>query len=331
LSIDRATIILFSIILLTILGYVGIVFWLYRLNSQNRLKSRINNLVDTTTDNFWQLPQIETEESYSQADRFGGVRGQINRALSFFSTNELRIKIASANWPISDVEFIVTTIVLSLVGLFLGWIISRNFIGGLGLGILLYFFPGIFLERSIVSRRRKFQDQLVNFLVMVRGAIVTGFGLSQALDLASRENPAPISEEFGQVLREMRFGLTLEEALHNLEVRMQSDDLKIVVTAIILNTQIGGNLSLLLDATIETIQDRMQLLGEVRSITSYSRYVGLLISLLPFITALVIYLMNPSYYDTAKSSLVTQIVLILALLGVFVGNLVMRQIMRIRI
>jgi tight adherence protein B len=331
LKIDLVTIIIFSIILLMILGYLAIVFWLYRIYSQNRLKNRMNNFVDATSDNEGRSSQVETSDEYSRANTFGGIRGDINRTLSFFSTNGLRIKIASANWPISDIEFILITIALCLVGLLLGWIISRSIIGGLGLCILMYFIPGIILERSIVKRRRKFQEQLVNFLVMVKGAILTGFGLSQALDIAVRENPAPIREEFNQVLREMRFGLTVEEALHNLEVRMESDDLKIVVTAIILNTQIGGNLSTLLEATIDTIQNRMQLLGEVRSLTSYSRFVAVLISLLPFVTALVIFLMNPGYFDTVKTSVITQVVMILAFLGVIVGNVFMRQIMKIRV
>jgi tight adherence protein B len=73
------------------------------------------------------------------------------------------------------------------------------------------------------------------------------------------------------------------------------------------------------------------LLGEIRSLTAYSRFVAILISLLPVITALIIFLMNPSYYDTVRTSIITQAMLIMALLGIIVGNFIMQRIMKIRV
>ena len=113
--------------------------------------------------------------------------------------------------------------------------------------------------------------------------------------------------------------------------RMQSDDLQIVVTAIMLNSQMGGNLSTVLEATIDTIRDRIHLYCEIRSLTSYARYVGLLISTLPFITGLLVFLVNPGYFDTVKTSLITQIIFGLALVGIVIGNIVIRRIMKIRV
>jgi tight adherence protein B len=304
---------------------------LYRLNSQARLKSRVNNFVDSSTDNAAQFSKVLSTQAANQSARFEGVRGKVNQALTFFSTNELRIKIASAYWPISEIEFIFIRIAICLVGLLMGWIISGSIIGGLGLGVLLYFIPGIVLDRSISQRRRKFQDQLVDFFVLIKGAILVGSSLTQALEVAVKEIPAPICEEFNQVLREIRLGVSLEEALQNLLVRMQSDDLQIIVTAIILNSQMGGNLSTILEATIDTIRDRMRLFGEVRSLTAYSRYVGSLMSFLPILLAFFIYLTNPGFFDIVKTSSLTQIVLLMGLIGVVIGNIFLRRIMKIRI
>jgi tight adherence protein B len=130
---------------------------------------------------------------------------------------------------------------------------------------------------------------------------LAGYSLAQALDMAIKEIPAPASEKFGRVLREVKFGFPMDQALMNLAARMQSDDLQIVVTAIVLNSQMGGNLSTILEATIGTIRDRIHLFSEIRSLTSYSRYVGMIISILPLLTALIVFLLNPDYFEAVKT------------------------------
>ncbi len=307
-----------------------IVYWLYHINSQNRLRRRVINFVDSRNENE-ELLKASQAEPYSRSAKLQGIRGWINQTLAAFSTDKLRLKIASAYWPISDIEFVIIRFTLSLCGLVIGWIIPHNIIGGLGLGLLFYFVPGFFLDRSILNRRKKFQDQLLDFLVLIKGAVLAGFSLTQALDMAVKEIPAPTAEEFGQVLREIRFGFPMEQALHNLTERMQSDDLQIVVTAIMLNTQMGGSLATILEATIDTIRERIHLYGEIRSLTSYSRYVGLLILLLPFLAALVIFLLNPGYFDTVKTSHITQLIFLIALISIIFGNFLVRQVMKIRV
>ncbi len=322
------TVILTLVSLIGILGFLAIFYWLYYVNAKNPLKRRLNNLeTEIGGQNFRDL----SIESTSSTIRYEGAREKISDALAFLSSDKLRKKIASAYWPISDIEFILLRIGISLVGFFLGWIISHGLLGGLGLALLSYIIPGFVLDRSIAKRRKKFQEQLVDFLDLIKGAILAGNSLPQALDLAVKETPAPVSEEFNQVLREMKFGITLEEALHNLMERMQGEDLQIIVTAIIINNQMGGNLSTILEATINTIRDRVQLFGEVRSLTSYSRFVSVLITFLPFILALFLYLLNPTYFDAVKTSLIAQIILGLAVVGMIIGNITMRMIMRIRI
>jgi len=133
------------------------------------------------------------------------------------------------------------------------------------------------------------------------------------------------------VLREVRFGIPLEQALLNLAERMESDDLQIVVTAIIINSQVGGNLSTVLDATISTIRDRMHLFGEIRSLTAYARFVGNFLTLVPFLTGIVIFFINPGYFEPVKTEVFTQVALVVALIGVIIGNIWIRQIVKIRV
>ncbi len=107
--------------------------------------------------------------------------------------------------------------------------------------------------------------------------------------------------------------------------------MQIVVTAIVINAQVGGNLSTVLEATIATIRDRMQLMSEIRSLTSYSRFVGGLLTLLPFAVAAIIFMVSPVYFETVKTSSLTQTIFIIAFIGIIIGNIVMARIMKIRV
>lgn len=324
------TLVLLILLIFATIGIFTIVFWLLRLNSQTRLSGRVDSFVGSH-DEFNLTSDEQSAGPYLRSERFEGLRGKFNSFFSVFSSYNLKLRISSAYWPISDVEFLIIRFVVTLIGFGIGWLIPHNIIGGIGLGAILYFIPGIVLDRSIANRRKKFSTQLLDVLVLIRGAVMAGYSLQQALDLAVKEVSAPASEEFGRVLREVRFGFPLDQALINLSARMENDDLQLVVTAIVVNAQVGGNLSTVLDAAIDTIRERIHLFGEIRSLTSYARYVGTVISLLPFITALVIFLLSPDYFDTVKTSLITQILFILAFIGVIIGNIVIRQIVKIRV
>ena len=195
----------------------------------------------------------------------GKFRNWINESLSSLSSDKLQIKLSSAYWAITDTEYILIRIVATALAFLLGWLIPGNILGGIFLAVIAIMVPPMLLERAIAQRQQKFHNQLLDVLILIKGAVQAGYSLMQALDLAVKEIPAPASEEFGRVLREVRLGITLEGALFNLAERMASDDLQIVVTAIIINAQVGGNLSTVLEATISTIRDRMHLLGEIRS------------------------------------------------------------------
>lgn len=204
-------------------------------------------------------------------------------------------------------------------------------LGGLSLAVVANMVPRLMLDRAVVKRQKKFQNQLLDVLQLIHGAVQAGYSLLQALDLAVSEIPAPASEEFGRLLREMRLGITLEGALYNLSKRMENDDLHIVVTAIIINSQVGGNLSTVLEASINTIRGRSQLMGEIRALTSYARYVGYFLTMMPFIAGALIFFVSPGYFDTVRTSIITQFILGSAFVGIIIGNIWIQKIVQIRV
>lgn len=266
----------------------------------------------------------------SQED-ISNVRKWLNNTLVSLSSEQLQIKISSAYWQITDVEYILIRVGLVVVTVTLFSLIFGSILGGLFVGVIAVLAPSIFLDRAIAIRQNKFQDQLLDVLVLIKGAVQSGYSLLQALDLAVNEVPPPASEEFGRVLHEIRLGISTEDALLNLSERMASDDLQIVVTAIIINSQVGGNLSTILESTIETIRDRIQLFAEIRSLTSYSRYVGNFLSLLPFLAGLVIFMISPSYFDNLRTSIITQGIFLASIVMVVIGNVWIRKIVKIKV
>ena len=196
---------------------------------------------------------------------------------------------------------------------------------------IILFAPRIFLQQSVFQRQRKFQDQLVDVLVLIKGAVQAGFSLLQSLDVVIKEMPAPAGEEFFRVKREVQFGIPLGQSLENLSLRMESDDLRMVVTAIIINNQVGGSLSLMLTAVTETIRNRIALMGEVRALTSYARYASYLLTLLPVITALIVMLLSPDYFSGVFYNPITIILFLVALLGIILGNIWLRRLAHINV
>lgn len=299
---------------------VGIGFFIIPSNTQ----ARLDQFVDLST-------FVEVESSVQRNEQLKSFRQRLNNALSFLSSTDLRIRLASAHWQITDREYLLLQALGIMIGFAAGWLISRSLIGAIGLAILMYVLPGILLTRSAEIRRQKFANQLLDALVLIRGAIQSGYSLLQSLDLVQQEMAAPASEEFERVVREVQLGLPLNQALLNLSARMKNDDLYMIVTAIIINLQVGGNLTTMLTSVTNTIRSRMYLFGEIRSLTAYARYAGLLLTLIPFITGLVIFFINPTYFDKVPQSIISQMLLCASVVMLIMGNIWMRRLIKIKV
>ncbi len=326
---DLTTIILLVVFLLCAVGVILIGGWMYRKGPSSKRQERITNFVNPSLDDL-QIP-TPRETSLLPSQQIDKLRGWINDSLHGLSSDKLKLKLSSAYWSVTDTEYILIRIIVTVLAFFLGWLIPGNILGGIFLAAIAIIVPPILLDKAIAQRQQKFHNQLLDVLLLITGAVQAGYSLMQALDLAVKEIPAPASEEFGRVLSEIRFGISLEGTLFNLAERMSSDDMQIVVTAIIINSQVGGNLSTVLESTISTIRDRMHLFGEIRSLTSYARYVGNFLTLMPFIMGFIIFLMAPDFFATVKTSIITQGILLMALVGLVIGNIWIRRIVQIKV
>lgn len=281
----------------------------------------------TQYENF---PRLDSKSNLPGVD-YNRIRIRLNSVMSIFYSEELHRKLVSANWRLTVTEFLLVRYGITLLIFFLWWLVTGLVISAVGVAAIVYILPGYFLRRSLRTRRAKFQDQLVNVLVLIGGAVRVGHSLLQSLDVVIDEMASPASDEFRRVRREVELGLSLKHALINLTNRMQNDDLNLVVTAININTQVGGNLTTMLTAVTTTIRDRIRLFGEIRVLTSYARYSSYILTLLPFAVTALLFVLNPTYISRLFEPTYILIVPGVALIGVLLGNIWIRRLAKIEV
>lgn len=257
---------------------------------------------------------------------------QMNRRISKLSFAErLDKELSAANSNMTVAEYLMTRTGLA-VGLFLGgWLFSGHPAGGLLLGIIGWMVPAFNLQRKKAARAKAFAQQLPDMLSMITGSLRSGYGLMQAITVIEHEMPDPIAAEFGRVVRETALGYTIGEALDNLVERMQNDDLRLIVTAIHIQNEVGGSLADVLETISGTIQDRVELLGKVRALTAQGRITGLLLSGLPFFVGAALMLINPSYILELFQPGWVMFIPITAVIMVIFGNILMTKVTKIEV
>lgn len=152
--------------------------------------------------------------------------------------------------------------------------------------------PKMLLRFAHAARRRKFEAQLVDTLLLVTSSLRAGLSLLQSFTVATEEMPPPVNQEFGLLLKETRMGVNLEEALTHLSQRMPSDDMNLFVTAVLVARETGGDLTMIFSRLVETIRERKKIKEKIKTLTFMARAQGILMVLLPIVFMGVTYTAN---------------------------------------
>jgi tight adherence protein B len=151
---------------------------------------------------------------------------------------------------------------------------------------------GFWLKRRIGQRQRKLESQLIELLQMLASGLRAGFGLMQAVEAAADQLTPPISVELRRFMRDTAMGASVEAALGNLNERIGSSDWDIVITAILIQRTVGGNLSEILDNVANTMRERERIKNEIRTLTSQQRMTGYVIGGIPIGLGAIFSVMN---------------------------------------
>ncbi len=240
--------------------------------------------------------QIQTATSSREA-----VNERIDRVLrgKSFAQNIQR-NLAKADLKLTVAEFIGLKLLSTAVGFAVGTFLGRGLdkfalIVGLLVAIIAMFIPDILIKRKGTKRIKAFNDQLGDTITLAANALRSGYSLLQSMELLSKEAPSPISDEFQRVIREVSLGLSTREALANMLRRVPSDDLDLLITAINIQIEVGGNLAQILDNIGHTIRERIRIKGEIKVLTAQQQYAGYIISGMPIALAGVLMLIAPTF------------------------------------
>lgn len=242
----------------------------------------------------------------------------------------IELLMQQADWPIRGTEFEAILLLWGgLVGLitFLVTLKGAMFFAGALAGILM----GLaLLGLRIRRRRKKFTNQLGDMLTMVANALRAGFSFMQAFELISREMDAPMGREVQLVVNEVNLGNTLESALDNMQRRVASPDFELVVTAVLIQRQVGGDLASILDTISETIAERVRMRREVMTLTAQGRLSGWVLAAVPFALSVIIYIVNPGYLKPLIESNIGHMFIIGAIIMEIIGFIIIQRIVDIK-
>ena len=231
---------------------------------------------------------------------------------------------------ISAQEYIALWICLTLGPGLVGSLLDMELIAVLGICVIGFAIPPFMVQRSRKQQQQLFNKQLGESLTIMSNCMRSGYSFQQAMNSISKEMQPPISTEFGRVVREINYGATLEQALENMAQRVGNKDLDLLISAVITSTQVGANLSEILDTISETVTDRIRLREEVRVFSAQGRMSGIIIGLLPVAVILFLMILNPTYLMDFVNHPIGKILLIASVFLEVTGFIIINKIVDIK-
>lgn len=248
-----------------------------------------------------------------------------NKLLTKKSSSKLEVKLKRAGVPLKPEEYMLFQFISTMLAGMLLYIFSGKIFFLLFGFVVGYYIPRVWLRKKQQQRINKFNNTLPDMITTIVGSLRAGFSFPQALKTVVEEADSPMKEEMGMVLKEMQYGNSIEEALDSLKERMPSEDLELMIEAILIQRQVGGNLATVLDKIVETIRDRMRIQRQILTLTAQGRLSGTVIGLLPVILAIVIYFIEPDYISTLFTHPIGLFMVAIGLIAGIIGFILIRK------
>jgi tight adherence protein B len=222
---------------------------------------------------------------------------------------------------------VISPTVLCLIGLG----VTRSLFGaliGLGIGFAI---PAFIVKNMILARKSKFSSQITDGLMILSSCLKGGLSLLQSIEALVEELPAPLSQEFGLILRENKMGIALEESFENLNKRMPSEELNLLTTAILVARETGGDITLLFGRLIGTIRAKIKLNDNVKTLSMQGKIQGFVMSFLPIGFGLLVISFNPNYFDIMLSHPLGRGLLVYAVVSELIGMYMIKTFSKVNI
>jgi tight adherence protein B len=314
---------------IAVLAFAGVLvlFWVIA-----RVVGGTDSAIEERMDQF-----VSREERKVQVDKGERTPSAFTKGLDQavagrgFAQN-ISTQLARANLKLTPGEYMMLTVTSVLgTGLIAYVLMHRNVILGFGGLVLGFFLPRFYVKFRQSKRLKDFNNQLGDAINLLANGLRSGYSLLQAMDAVAREMPPPMSEEFQRVVREIGLGVSNERAMNNMLRRIPSDDLDLMITAVNVQHEVGGNLAEILETISHTIRERIRIKGEIRVLTAQGMISGYVISFLPLGLGLILYAMNPVYIGRMFQQPCGWAMIAVGTISTTVGFIAIRKIVNIEV
>lgn len=308
------------VVLAVLLGFVG--FWRL-VNSIDPVESRMRD---------YGRGDLGPDEVLGEEEAGGrGLQPTLTRLIMRLGLGpQLAEALSRADLPYTVPEFVLLMMGAAALGFAVG-LLRLGLALALVLGAVGGALPLFYLRMAQGRRQRAFTEQLPDMLTLLVGGLRAGHGLSQALATLADQMPPPTSTEVERVLRAVRLGLSMDRALQDMAERVGTEDVRLMVTAIIIQRESGGNLAETLDIIGDTLRDRVRMQRELTTLTAQQRLSGIVLAALPLVLALGIFMISPAFFQPFFEPGWPRLLPAAAVVMQIVGYLVIRRILDIEV
>jgi tight adherence protein B len=243
------------------------------------------------------------------------------------------LDLERANLHLRVGEYLAARALLAAIFVLLGLMMvgfqTPGLLLGVPLGALGFMLPAVYVQVRKRRRQRAIEGQLVETVTLIANGVSAGFGFLQSVQAAAGQISPPIADELNHLVQDINLGVSAQEALLDMGRRVGSDDLNMVITAIIIQRTTGGNLAEILDNVAETMREREQIQGEINTLTAEKRLTGNVLSVYPAILAALLFLIEPRIMSTLWTETAGIVLLVIAGVLQAIGFIIIRRIVTI--
>ncbi len=299
------------------LGVLLWVWWAPRLRSHMRLAAAARAAAPPVS------AKARNRQEWAEPSDRASTLASILSGLPWFES--LQVEILQAGWLLRPSEFVALSALGGLGIAALLMLLTKSVVLGLMGAAVGGAVPWMLLKSRQATRSKTLSAQLPDALDMLTSALRSGFAISRGLKLIETQMHPPISVEFGRVLEEVAFGISLPEALDGIVLRTKNYDLELLVAAIQTQLELGGNLAEVLDNISNMVRERVKLSGEISAATAEGRLSAGILIAMPFAMAVIISIINPGYLAPLFQSQLGFMLLLLAAGLLLVGALILKK------
>ena len=244
---------------------------------------------------------------------------------------ELADRLARADLKLRPAEWILIRIGVTVAVGVLAMLRFGSPIAAVVGAVVGFFGCQVLLPMRQSRRAKAFEAQPSPTMLSISGAMKAAYPFAQAVDLAGKNSAPPIGSELARLTREVQLGLPMNEAFQRMVKRNESEDLRLMLVAVQIQSQVGGNLAQIIDTIEFTVRERVRIRGEIKTLTSQARASGYVLLALPFALGGILMMIAPTYFSPMLRALPGQIMLGLAAFMMACGYGLIRKIVAIKV